>query len=124
MIRQKMAPAEIGGVGAAGSEATLDRYIWLDRNIGSPRVVLVLCRDRGVIAFALEMQAASAVSDSETIEPKIFLVSLELFPSWARAEVAAARGPGRLGEPPSERVSRHLLHAQEHLIIHYVIYRL
>ena len=30
-----------------------------------------------VIAFALEMQAASAVSDSETIEPKIFLVSLE-----------------------------------------------
>ena len=30
-----------------------------------------------VIAFALKMQAASAVSDSETIEPKIFLVSLE-----------------------------------------------
>jgi hypothetical protein len=30
-----------------------------------------------VIAFALEMQAASAVSDSETIEPKILLVSLE-----------------------------------------------
>jgi rare lipoprotein A len=30
-----------------------------------------------VIAFTLEMQAVSAVSDSETIEPEIFLVSLE-----------------------------------------------